>query len=184
MKVLGIRAVFMRVNFFIFIALALAAPLVAIKREHLCLLAITAVNNASRERIRIIENSKVETIEKLSKKNLRKQFLIPFVSIACYKEQFLRDEPYIPQEALFVKTLQGVFALWEDETGIMVSRKCRDSEGWRREECLSRKLFHSINYDDQYTTYDQMPLRMQAFLLWVNAQGKLDLQELLQSPAD
>lgn len=83
--------------------------------------------------IRIILNDSAHEIELVGKNKkemvqpgtavLKQQFDIPFASIKTYIKHLVDDMPYIPTNALKIKTHAGIFGVWEDERGILYCKE-------------------------------------------------------------
>ena len=157
----------------IVLAMLLQGPIFAL--EHTIAVAIETVDNSSHTPVKIVGDGKVEVIKALARKNLRKKFFIPFVSINAYRDQFLKDEPYTPEKALLVYTKSGTSALWEDETGIIIARVYKKGiTSWS--ECIPTKLFRSINNDGNQSK--SLLNKTISVLLLINAQDEIHLDEL------
>lgn len=84
-------------------------------------LRIKAVDNRTSESLVVSQDGMQEKVSSQLARAflLHKIFKVPFVSIRGYREQFMRDVPYVPTQAIRVRTHQGLFGIWESEMGVV-----------------------------------------------------------------
>lgn len=151
------------------LALVFMASSVSFASVDVC---ITEVDNQSAYPVALVAD-RTAIFKSLTRTKSKKSFTIPFISAVHYRKQFVRGEPYFPQEALVVNTHLGTIALWEDEVGIMAALKYIPGQT-ERSACLPRRIlrgFNGFNADNALAT------RI-ALLLLVSKQGSLSLDEI------
>lgn len=131
---------------------------------------IVEVENQSEYPAEVAGYKGANAIHGETKKRFRFPVFIPFVSIAKYRDAFISGEPYFPKEALVVKTTQGRYAIWRDETGIMYSLEY--GPGLDRNDCVPMPLFKQGNTDVSEKIIQSLVL-----LLSINKQGEITLTE-------
>jgi len=105
-----------------------------------------------------------------TKKRFRFPIFIPYVSIEKYRDAFISGDPYFPKEALVVKTSQGRYALWRDETGVMCSLEY--APGLDRSDCVPTPLFKQGN-----AAVSAKIIQSLVLLISINKQGEITLTE-------
>lgn len=116
---MNIKKLLFAVSLALFVASAQAARLVKI------------INN-SPETASFSYLAKKFTIHSGATKNLLVE--IPFTSRQKNLVDFIVDQPYIPDDALEIVTLDGTFYIWRDERGIIVAKAF--VRGMSRQEAL------------------------------------------------
>lgn len=162
----------------LFLLLAVV-PTVAIEHNQL-VMSLVALKNMSQEQVSLGSKDpnpklvarpfKMETVAGGEETVLRRKLIIPFVSIEQYIERYSRDNLYVPQEALLVKTSRGTFALWYDQTGVIAALRYEKGNA-SKDDCFPYKVYA---IDDSNNSQLRQAISL---LLLVNAKGEIAMQE-------
>jgi hypothetical protein len=162
--------------FSVLAVLSLQGAAEVIDRQEYIPLIIQAAKNASNQNALIVNKKARELIPAASDKTLfEASFRIPFVSLRHYTTQFAQNRPYIPASALKIKTSQGLFYMWESETGIMCAPDPKNqnlSIEWNARQLLK------VNSQEPQKPLSLTVLRL---LLLINRQGEISLKRLKQA---
>ena len=153
MGILYNLGVFMRISYLFFMSL-LYLPMalsVVYESQHLQI-GIREVENNSNSSLEIKLDKQIQKVGALNKKRLKKDFLIPFVSIRKNLVDFAQDHYYCPKNAMKIKTNFGKFGIWQDETGIVCILKKKQSEDSIARPINLYKLSNYINSIDDNLT--------------------------------
>jgi hypothetical protein len=147
------------------------SPTSAHNRQHRRYHTINALANTSGQEV-LFESAGFAGFTVEGSAKFKKPLIIPFTSTEQYHYEFALDNPYIPPEALMIKTLQGSFGMWEHEGGIVSAR-------------VYERGYTSVD-DCKETTLVKAHLlhaskaAVLGFLLLVNQAGELHLKPLGQ----
>jgi hypothetical protein len=144
--------------------------LIAAEQSNFSVFALAAINNRSTHAVSITNGKKIETVNPLVKKLLRRNYVVPFVSLRQYLDQRSLDDLYVPKEALLITTARGTFAVWEDETGIIATLRYEQGKT-SKTDCVPYKILNSVDTQSHVA-------RVIALMLVITAQDDIKMQEI------
>lgn len=109
-------------------------------------LVISHISNAARREAVICVDSSCTNIPTNKTIALQQFVQIPFVSLHKYLKQYIKNMPFVPEQALSIQTQAGHFRLWNSEVGVLCAPDPKSN--FSAEEWKMASVFKSINKSD------------------------------------
>ncbi len=135
-------------------------------------LLIQMARNLSNQKALLGDKTGHEIVDPFSTISLEPGLKIPFVSIKRYMNQYVKNKPYAPANALKIKTQQGLFYIWESEAGVVCApdpKRLNIGLEWEANTLLK------VNSDGPENRLSAAVLRL---LILINKQGEIRLERL------